>query len=384
MEDILIKEDLLDYPDILYYPKYLDLLIMAQREELRKRPEEVNHERLDNLETLCSIAESTKLLLSIPWTCPEGLKRQKEVEQIWKRKKIAWESWSDTNSLDQLHSSPSRLCQSLMVSSRSTASSMQSASMPTNQFMGVERTDAPQFSMASPERALVPCCQPVRYGRRHPQYVNIFIDLSNISISAKRIEMSDPFRPPMVIINDQIRVKYDTLHQIILGDRHSSCLVAVGSYPTGHRYVVGNYDYLTWLGYSTKFFSRNCGEHGVDDFILSSIRERMRSSSPYPGEKIVIVTGDGNHNHGKDTFPKVIQSALNDGWEVEVWAWYHGCNLWYKSLEDKSSCYRQYSRVKSLPPNTDNSVPQQFGLRSLVELSRFQLHYLDGYREYIT
>lgn len=363
--------------EILFYPEVLQRLIDAQKEELRKPFEKRNYERLDDLERLLIIAEHTEIVLAIPWTCPEKLKIQNQQKQIWERKKFEWNSRFNTENSSTQQSSPSMSTQSLMPSLEAASSPVQSTLNSMPQLMVVERRNSPQFSMTSPVREHR--CQPDRYFQQDPQKVNIFLDLSNISISATRI---DPLQVPKFSGNNRIRVKYDILHQVILGDRHRSHLVAVGSYPTGHSYVVSNYNCLISLGYSTKFFSRNCEEHGVDDFILASIRERIKSRPS--GEKIVIVTGDGNLNHGKDTFPKVIQSALNQGWEVEVWAWYHGCNSWYKSLEDDSSYYRQYSQIKSLPPNTDILIPQKYGLRSLVELSRFQLHYLDNYREYIT
>ena len=46
-----------------------------------------------------------------------------------------------------------------------------------------------------------------------------------------------------------------------------------------------------------------------------------RSEYEHGAHKLVLVTGDGNSNYNRASFPEVVGKALEKGWKVEVWSW---------------------------------------------------------------
>jgi hypothetical protein len=65
---------------------------------------------------------------------------------------------------------------------------------------------------------------------------------------------------------------------------------------------------------------RNGCEIGVDDSLhAGALREVNKSFSD--SRCLVLVTGDGNANEERTSFPQVVEAALQRGWSVEVWAW---------------------------------------------------------------
>jgi hypothetical protein len=50
---------------------------------------------------------------------------------------------------------------------------------------------------------------------------------------------------------------------------------------------------------------------------------------------LILVTGDGNHNHGSTSFPLCVESALKLGWLVELYAWKVGLSKEFIRLQTK-------------------------------------------------
>ena len=73
-------------------------------------------------------------------------------------------------------------------------------------------------------------------------------------------------------------------------------------------------------------------EVGVDDTLLSLVqRETDKQFTDLSDRRLVVVTGDGNDNMGRVSFPDVVQSALRKGWSVEVWSWDKGMSAKWRS-----------------------------------------------------
>lgn len=68
---------------------------------------------------------------------------------------------------------------------------------------------------------------------------------------------------------------------------------------------------------------------------------------------LVLVTGDGNINHGQTSFPITVERVLTSNWSVELWSW-------------KQSLSETYFNTQKLFPD------------------RMTINYLDPYRKDIT
>ena len=89
------------------------------------------------------------------------------------------------------------------------------------------------------------------------------------------------------------------------------------------------------------------GERGVDDALHLKMRaaaQQTHSQShggggggpgPSLSRTMVLLSGDGNKNYGKATFPVCLELALANGWQVEVWAWEFTCSCVYRELARK-------------------------------------------------
>ena len=84
------------------------------------------------------------------------------------------------------------------------------------------------------------------------------------------------------------------------------------------------------------------GEQGVDDRIHAAAL-RTASKRFNDDRTLIIVTGDGNDNHGRTTFPEVVNAALQQGWVVEMYTWRHSCS---RKLLDFARNYAQTGRFR--------------------------------------
>jgi hypothetical protein len=85
------------------------------------------------------------------------------------------------------------------------------------------------------------------------------------------------------------------------------------------------------MGYEVTVMERGKhGEIGVDDALhAGALRELMKKF--VDSRRLVLVTGDGNSNDDRVSFPMVAESALQQGWSVEVWAWRSSMSKkWYE------------------------------------------------------
>ena len=60
---------------------------------------------------------------------------------------------------------------------------------------------------------------------------------------------------------------------------------------------------------------------------------------------IAILTGDGNDNKGRTSFPGVVEAALRKGFSVEVWSWRAQCSKVYSKFQAN---YPRYFSLKYL------------------------------------
>jgi hypothetical protein len=87
-------------------------------------------------------------------------------------------------------------------------------------------------------------------------------------------------------------------------------------------------------GYLVSIDERRGKEVFVDEALMSQIGKAV-SRVYTPARILALVTGDGNRNHGRASFPEHIDTALLHGWGVELYSW----------KDSMSSVYGQYAKA---------------------------------------
>jgi hypothetical protein len=78
----------------------------------------------------------------------------------------------------------------------------------------------------------------------------------------------------------------------------------------------------------------------IQNLILTN-RHRLQSVQ----QKLILLSGDGNDNNGRTSFPGVVSIALEHGWLVEIWAWKASLSTKYLDLQRK---YPLQMKIKHL------------------------------------
>ena len=153
---------------------------------------------------------------------------------------------------------------------------------------------------------------------RRQEKISVFIDHSNIlctdSSSSGRVSIQELILA-LVDLRDPVKK------------------VVVGSYgSTGSSSSGTSRDYER-AGFEVYFQARhNSKEVCVDELLHGQIALELLKT--YNTRRtMVLVTGDGNANSGRSTFPSVVEQALKSGWFVEVYSWRAGCSTVWVDFE---------------------------------------------------
>tara|TARA_B110001452_G_scaffold74595_1_gene60427 strand:+ start:2059 stop:2427 length:369 start_codon:yes stop_codon:yes gene_type:complete len=79
----------------------------------------------------------------------------------------------------------------------------------------------------------------------------------------------------------------------------------------------------------------------VDEALHAQVQKTANKRFGYRGI-IALVTGDGNANRGRATFPDCVMLALENDWHVELYSWRASTSQVYRNL------VREYSGVFSI------------------------------------
>lgn len=82
-------------------------------------------------------------------------------------------------------------------------------------------------------------------------------------------------------------------------------------------------------------FHYDTGPEAEVDDALQLLMQQAVAHTHCPSHTLVLLSGDGNNNYGKGTFPECAERALQQGWRVEVWAWKGSTNKRYRRLQIK-------------------------------------------------
>jgi hypothetical protein len=157
--------------------------------------------------------------------------------------------------------------------------------------------------------------------------LHIFVDASNIMIGSQLVGNTNER-------DTSIRLRVDKLIEVVSRGRHIETGVVIGTTPERSSTFWNRW---TDAGFAVHVFenvtdrSGKRGEQGVDD-ALQSMMFKDASKIFTPVRTLVLLTGDGNPNSGRVSFPEIVETAVHNNWNVEVWSWRASTHQIYKKL----------------------------------------------------
>lgn len=190
---------------------------------------------------------------------------------------------------------------------------------------------------------------------QHQQLIHVFVDESNIFVGAQSLIQPNGQKTR----DTSIRMNVPALVDVILNHRQPIQRVVFGSRSSVQEPV----EWKEWRAAEFVVHGerrlRGRGETFVDDACAAMVnaailRFPMRDDGA-PRRTLVLLTGDGNMNEGRASFIESVDSALRNGWRVELWSW-------------RASLSQHYLRMRD-----------QYASSGL-----FSIHFLDEHRETLT
>ncbi|CAF1470161.1 unnamed protein product, partial [Adineta steineri] len=178
---------------------------------------------------------------------------------------------------------------------------------------------------------------PVRDGSntsRVPSDIHIVVDNSNLFIGAQLGQGIDGQQ------DAAIRINVANLANIIEKDKKKLNIktrIVGGSIPPRKARAWTEWEkcnYACLLGDR----SMNNKEVFLDDMLHAQIQKLILKNNPkkkHAEQNLILISGDGNGNDNRTSFPEVVLSALEHGWMVEVWSWQASLSAKFKDLQEK-------------------------------------------------
>ena len=162
--------------------------------------------------------------------------------------------------------------------------------------------------------------------------LHIFVDNSNL-IHCAQYEYSH--KTGKFERNMAIRVNVVAVARIITLRRTCPQKIVVGSIVSSSASSDKMWGKWQESGFTYHLFIRadGAGEQNIDDTLISMAYEALLD---YDHRTMVLVTGDGNDNHGRASFYKLVVQTLKKGWDVELWSWENSLNSRYLKLKDEN------------------------------------------------
>lgn len=170
---------------------------------------------------------------------------------------------------------------------------------------------------------------------QYQQLIHIFVDESNIFLGAQTILQPDGRR----IRDTLIRMNVPALVDVILNQRQPIQRVVFGSRSSAQEPVEWNEWRAAGFDVHGERRHRGGGETFVDDACAAMVnaailRFPIRNES-VRHRTLVLLTGDGNMNDGRASFIESVDSALRNGWRVELWSWRASISQHYLRMRDQ-------------------------------------------------
>jgi hypothetical protein len=156
-------------------------------------------------------------------------------------------------------------------------------------------------------------------------HIHVFVDYSNLSISPMR---------------EGRRINIGKVVQTIHRSRTIQQKVVVGSANSSES------DWERWreLGYKRLVDSHRGREENVDELLHSQLAKV--AGRTFPSTRIIVlVTGDGNNNGGRASFPCHIENALLHNFWIELYSWKGSLSNVYLKFEKNYGARGQFKIV---------------------------------------
>jgi ankyrin repeat protein len=167
-----------------------------------------------------------------------------------------------------------------------------------------------------------------------PQMVHVFVDHSNVAIGAARAGCGPD-------------LNVDWLVRHVEAGREVKERVVIGSYESERTR-----DAWEAMGYSVATDSRRGPERFVDDALHAQLMRTAARRFERP-HTIALVTGDGNCNEGRTTFPECIEEALKNDWHVELYSWRSSTSQVYVVLAEQYASHFTVRYLDDAPASSD-------------------------------
>ncbi|CAF1215138.1 unnamed protein product [Adineta ricciae] len=139
-------------------------------------------------------------------------------------------------------------------------------------------------------------------------------------------------------INPAVRLNVDKLADLIENKKRSRNIqtrIVGGSEPPKNARVWKEWEnrgYTVLLGERT---SSN-KEEFLDDVLHSQMFKLILShpSKRTRRQVLVLLSGDGNSNYGRTSFPEAVRTALQHNWNVELWSWKNSFSKKFSQIQN--------------------------------------------------
>ncbi|CAF4027515.1 unnamed protein product [Rotaria sordida] len=88
----------------------------------------------------------------------------------------------------------------------------------------------------------------------------------------------------------------------------------------------------------------------LDDMLHSQIQNLILKNLSHRGniqQILILISGDGNANNNRTSFPDIVTIALEHGWTVELWSWKASLSTKFSAIQRK---YPSKMKIKHLDP----------------------------------
>lgn len=160
--------------------------------------------------------------------------------------------------------------------------------------------------------------------------IYVFVDWSNIYISAKRRCSFDP-------ADLSIHVRVNELIRLVERGRVCKARVLAGSSTRSIAdALIMETVWQLWRdnGYELHLQQRRVddAEDHVDEMLQARIAHYLMGDFGGKKPTLVLLTGDGNKEKNTTSFPRLASFAARTGWAVEVWSWKYSLSRVYHTL----------------------------------------------------
>ena len=164
---------------------------------------------------------------------------------------------------------------------------------------------------------------------RSAKRVHLFVDNSNVFLGAQ-FDMATRQQ------DYGVRVSVNRLVEHVVAGRTLENSVVFGSTPPRNNAIWGKWNGMDKFKVHLSERPAGKGEQFVDDALIAQMQGCILEAKG-GSNVLVLLSGDGNDNYGRQNFKSVCLRALENGMDVEVWSWRASCSRVYSEMAQSYS-----------------------------------------------